>query len=57
MMPSASIWLRTVLRRLYYSITAWLRGFRRFYSLGFILISEGLAVGEAGSGRQILTQK
>lgn len=47
-----------VLQRLYYSTAAWLRGFRRFYSLGFFfLISEGLMVGEAGSGRHILTQK
>lgn len=58
MMPPASITLRTVLRQLYYSITAWLRGFRRFFiPLGFFLISEGLVVGEAGSGRQKLTQK
>lgn len=48
-----------VLQRLYYSTAAWLRGFRRFYSLGYFFhfFSEGLMVGEAGSGRQILTQK
>lgn len=33
-------------------------GFPAFYSLGFFfLISEGMMVGEAGSGRHILTQK
>lgn len=46
-----------VLQRLYYSITGWLRGFRRFYSLGFLFLFERAWWWARAGSSHILTQK